>query len=121
MIGRVLSRYEVIARLGTGGMGEVYLAEDRRLGRKVALKVLPEDLAGDPERLRRLEREARALASIDHPHIVTLYSVEEAEGIRFLTMAYVAGKTLADSIPTVATGSEGSQRPGYKAKAISSR
>jgi len=99
LIGRLLSHYEVLARLGAGGMGEVYLAEDRRLGRKVALKVLPSDLAADPERLRRLDREARTLGSLDHPNIVTLYSVEEAEGVHFLTMAYVEGESLDAVIP----------------------
>jgi len=100
MIGRVLSHYEVLARIGAGGMGEVYLAKDRRIGREVALKVLPESFAKDTERLRRLQREARILGSLDHPHIVTLYSAEEAEGVHFLTMAYIDGERLDTLIPT---------------------
>ena len=68
-------------------MGEVYAAEDTRLRRTVALKVLPEALASDPERIRRFEREARTVASLNHPNIVTIYSVEEADGVRFLTEA----------------------------------
>ena len=80
-------------------MGEVYLAEDTQLGRKVALKVLPPELTRDRERLERLEREARAVAALNHPNIVTLHSVEEADGVRFLTMEYVEGRTLAESLP----------------------
>jgi TolB-like protein/predicted Ser/Thr protein kinase len=99
MIGRTLSHYRIVAQLGRGGMGEVYLAEDTQLGRKVAIKVLPPELAKSRERLERLEREARAVAALNHPNIVTLYSVEEAEGVRFLTMEYVEGRTLTESMP----------------------
>jgi Tol biopolymer transport system component/predicted Ser/Thr protein kinase len=98
MIGRTLSHFKLVARLGAGGMGEVYLAEDTSLGRRVALKVLPVGLADRPESLRRLELEAKALAALDHPNIVTIYSIEEVEGIRFLTMAYVEGRTLDEVI-----------------------
>jgi TolB-like protein/Tfp pilus assembly protein PilF len=80
-------------------MGEVYVAEDTRLGRRVALKVLPEKLAADPERMRRLEREAQALAALNHPNVVTVHSVEEAEGMRFITMELVEGRALAELIP----------------------
>ena len=99
MIGQTLSHFQITAKLGEGGMGEVYRAVDTKLGREVAIKVLPEELAGDPVRLERLEREARALAALDHPNIVTLYSVEEAEGIHFLTMALVEGRTVRELIP----------------------
>ncbi len=99
MIGRRLAHYQISAALGAGGMGEVYLARDTKLGREVALKVLPPELAGDPERLARFEREARALAALDHPNIVTVFSVEEADGVHFLTMAHVEGRTLAELIP----------------------
>ena len=81
-------------------MGEVYLARDTRLERKVALKVLPPELAANPERLRRLIREAKALAALDHAHIVTVFSVEEDEGVHFLTMAYVEGSSLDSLIPS---------------------
>ena len=99
MIGRTLSHYEITGQLGAGGMGEVYLARDTRLDRQVALKVLPAEVSDDPARLRRLQREAKALAALDHPGIVTIFSVEEADGVHFLTMAYVKGQTLGDSIP----------------------
>jgi TolB-like protein/Tfp pilus assembly protein PilF len=94
LIGETLSHYRVTAKLGAGGMGEVYLAEDTKLERQVALKVLPAELADDPGRLSRLQREARALAALDHPSIVTVFSVEEADGVHFLTMAYVEGESL---------------------------
>jgi serine/threonine protein kinase/predicted esterase len=99
MIGRTLGHYRILEKLGAGGMGEVYLAEDATLHRKVALKVLPPELAGNAIRLERFELEAKTLAALDHPNIVTIYSVEDAAGVRFLTMAYVQGKTLAELIP----------------------
>ncbi|HYT68551.1 MAG TPA: serine/threonine-protein kinase [Vicinamibacterales bacterium] len=80
-------------------MGEVYLANDTRLGRPVALKILPDDLAANAERRLRLEREAQAAARLNHPAIVTLFSFEEADGIAFLTMEYVEGPSLASQIP----------------------
>jgi len=80
-------------------MGEVYRAEDTKLGREVALKVLPAEMAGDAMRLERFKREARTLASVDHPNIVTIYSVDEADGIHFVTMGLVEGKTLGELIP----------------------
>ncbi len=80
-------------------LGEVYLAEDRKLGRRLALKVLPADMAGRPERLERFRREARAVAALNHPNIVTLYSIEETEGIHLLTMELVTGTTLTEKIP----------------------
>ena len=87
MIGRTLAHYTVVEIIGEGAMGTVYRARDTKLGRDVALKVLPEDLASDSDRLERFQREARALASIDHPNIVTVHSVEEDAGVHFLTMA----------------------------------
>ena len=86
LIGSTLSHYRILERLGAGGMGEVYLAEDQKLGRRVALKVLPRELAGDPDRLARFRREARTVAALNHPNLVTLHSVEEARGVHFLTM-----------------------------------
>ena len=80
MIGRSLGHFEITAALGAGGMGEVYRATDTKLGREVALKVLPADLAADAGRLARFRREAQTLASLDHPGIVTIHSVEEADG-----------------------------------------
>jgi len=80
-------------------MGQVFRATDTKLGREVALKVLPADMASDPERLARFQREARAVAALNHPHIVTLFSVEEAEGVYFLTMELLEGKSLDRHIP----------------------
>ena len=100
MIGRTLGHYEILEPLGAGGMGEVYLAQDTSLDRQVALKVLPSDLASDPERRQRFEREAKAIAALDHPNIVTVFSVEEADiedgrHVHFITMQLVEGKTLS--------------------------
>ncbi|MGH9857978.1 MAG: serine/threonine-protein kinase, partial [Acidobacteriota bacterium] len=86
-------------KLGAGGMGEVYRAEDTKLKREVALKVLPAEFATDSERLRRFRREAQTVAALDHPGIITIFSVEEADGIHFLTMQLVEGKTLESLIP----------------------
>jgi serine/threonine protein kinase len=99
LIGRSLSHFKIIAKLGEGGMGEVYRAEDTKLKREVALKVLPSELAGSQERLQRFQREAETLAGLDHPNIVTIYSVEQAEGVHFLTMQLVEGKPLSELIP----------------------
>lgn len=88
--------YEVVALLGSGGMGEVYRARDTKLGREVAIKLLPEAMAADAERIARLEREARALAALNHPHIATLHGMEESTGRRFLVMELVEGETLAE-------------------------
>jgi TolB-like protein/Tfp pilus assembly protein PilF len=92
--------YEILSPLGAGGMGEVYRAKDTKLGREVAIKVLPESVSADPERLTRFEREARALASLNHPNIVTVYSVEEAGDMRLLAMELVEGHTLDLAIST---------------------
>ena len=89
--GTRLGAYEILGSLGAGGMGEVYRARDTRLGRDVAVKVLPEAVASHPDRLARFEREARTVAGLNHPNIVTLHSIEEAEGRRVLTMDLVEG------------------------------
>jgi serine/threonine protein kinase len=98
MIGAKLAHYEITARLGSGGMGEVYHATDSKLGRSVALKLLPEMFARDPERSARLEREARTLAQVSHPNIAAIYGLEEAGAVKFLVMELAAGETLADRI-----------------------
>ena len=92
--GQTLSHYRIVGKIGEGGMGEVYLAEDGRLKRRVALKLLPAAMATNQERLQRFQREAEAVAALNHPHIVTIFSIEEAEGTRFLTMELVKGKSL---------------------------
>ncbi|HKW15663.1 MAG TPA: protein kinase [Candidatus Krumholzibacteria bacterium] len=94
MIGRTLGHYEIVALIGRGGMGEVYRARDTKLDRDVALKVLPRDVARDPVRLERFLREAKMVAGLNHPHIVTLHSVEEAGGAHFLVMELVDGQPL---------------------------
>ncbi len=95
-VGQSLLHYRVAERLGAGGMGEVYRAEDTRLGRKVAIKALPAEVREDPHRLARLEREARVLASLNHPHVATVHGLEQAEdGTRFLVMELVDGESLA--------------------------
>ena len=99
MIGTTLSHYKITATLGIGGMGEVYLAEDTQLDREVAIKVLPDVFSQDPERLARFEREAKAIAALNHPNIVTIHGVEEGKGRRFLIMERVDGESLDRKLP----------------------
>jgi serine/threonine protein kinase len=106
MIGRTIAHYRITAVIGSGGMGQVYRATDTRLNRDVALKVLPQEMASHPERLERFQREAKALASLDHPSIVTVHSVEESDGIHFLTMQLVEGQSLDTLIPSDGFASE---------------
>jgi Tol biopolymer transport system component len=98
MIDKTLGHYRVGEQLGRGGMGEVYLADDLNLNRKVALKFLPEAFAADPERMARFEREAKLLASLNHPNIAAIYGLEQAEGKRFLVLELVEGETLAQRL-----------------------
>ncbi|MFQ5789002.1 MAG: protein kinase [Acidobacteriota bacterium] len=98
MMGQLLSHYKILEKLGSGGMGEVYVAEDTKLSRKVALKVLPPEMAS-PERRKRFEREAKAVAALNHPNIVTVFSVEEARSRHFITMELVRGKNLSELLP----------------------
>ena len=99
MLGQTLSHYRVVRTLGSGGMGVVYEAEDLHLARRVALKVLPPELAVDGIRRQRFEREAKALAALNHPNIVTIYSIEQVEGQAFITMELVEGRRLSYAIP----------------------
>jgi serine/threonine protein kinase len=96
--GTRLGPYEIQSVLGVGGMGEVYRAHDPKLNRMVAIKVLREEFAADPERRLRFEREAQSIAALNHPNIVTIYSVEQADSVHFLTMELVDGKPLSDLI-----------------------
>jgi len=98
VIGTRLATYEILAPLGAGGMGEVYRARDTRLGRDVAIKVLPTTVASSPKDLARFEREAKTVAGLNHPNIVVLHSIEEAGGIRFLTMELVEGRDLSSLV-----------------------
>ena len=101
MIGTRLAHYEITAHLGTGGMGEVYQATDTKLGRNVAIKLLPEAFARDAERVARFEREARVLASLNHPHIAAIYGLEESNGRTLLLMELAEGETMAARIAAV--------------------
>src|SRR5262245_31754675 len=103
--GSTLGPYEIVSPLGTGGMGEVYLAHDPRLGRHVAIKILPPAFSSDPDRLWRFEREARAVASLNHPYICTIHDIGEHEGHRYLVMERLEGEPLdarlsSGSLPT---------------------
>jgi serine/threonine protein kinase len=93
-----LGSYEILSSIGAGGMGEVYRARDTKLGREVAIKVLPDGFAYDAERMARFEREAQVLASLNHPNIATIHGLEESNGVRALVMELVEGPTLADRI-----------------------
>lgn len=105
-IGPQVGRFRIIRRLSVGGMGEVYLAEDENLHRKVAFKVLPPEWVDDPDRLERFQWEAQVLATLNHPNIVTIYSVEHDDGLHYFTMELVEGDTLRDLIPTGGMGWE---------------
>jgi serine/threonine protein kinase len=97
-----LGPYEITVLLGAGGMGEVYRARDTKLGRDVAIKVLPEAFTRDSDRLARFEREARVLAALNHPHVGSIYGLEEAGGIRALVLELVEGESLAERIRVAA-------------------
>src|SRR5215207_7714685 len=97
--GTRLGSYEVLSLLGAGGMGEVYRARDTRLGREVAIKVLPADRVADADRRRRFVQEAQAASALNHPHIITIYEIESADGNDFIVMEYVRGKSLDALIP----------------------
>ena len=96
--GARLGPYEIIAAVGAGGMGEVYKARDTRLDRMVAIKILPNHLSSDAQLRERFEREARAVSSLNHPHICTLHDIGHHEGLDFLVMEYLEGETLADRL-----------------------
>jgi serine/threonine protein kinase len=95
MVGQTLAHYEITSQLGKGGMGEVYRAKDLKLGRDVAIKALPDEFAKDADRVARFQREAKVLASLNHPNIAAIYGLEESGGTNFLVMELVEGNTLA--------------------------
>jgi eukaryotic-like serine/threonine-protein kinase len=94
LVGRTLAHYRIRTVIGAGGTGEVYRATDTKLARDIALKVLPPDMASDPDRLARFQREARAVAALNHPNVVTVYSVEESDDVHFITMELIEGQAL---------------------------
>ena len=96
--GTKLGRYEIRSKIGEGGMGEVYLAQDRKLDRKVALKILPANLAANHERMRRFTWEARAAAALNHPHIAHIYEIGESDDLHFIAMEFIDGVTLREKI-----------------------
>src|SRR5437868_11646759 len=98
LAGTRLGWYDILSLVGAGGMGEVYRARDTKLGREVAIKVLPASVACDPDRLARFAREARLLASLNHPHIAQIYGVEESEGVTALVLELVEGETLEQKL-----------------------
>src|SRR5262245_36880311 len=99
MTGRTISHYEILEKLGAGGMGEIYKARDPRLNRMVAIKALPASSTGDPDRRRRFIQEAQAASGLNHPNIITIHDILSDDGSDYMVMEFVSGKTLGDLIP----------------------
>src|SRR5260370_37551297 len=96
--GTKLGRYEIRSQLGAGGMGEVYLAQDTKLDRKVALKILPADVASHQDRMRRFVQEAKAASALNHPNIITIYEIEQIDSVNFIATEFIDGETLRQRI-----------------------
>ncbi len=114
-VGETFGHYRILAFLGAGGMGEVYRATDTRLGREIALEILPSDVGADHERLARFQQEAKAAAALNHPNIVTLFSAEETAGVHFLTMELVDGRSLHELDSAGRISSRSRHRSGHVA------
>src|SRR5437660_1843455 len=100
LVGKELGHYQVLSLLGAGGMGDVYLAEDIRLKRKVALKLLPAELTANEDRLRRFEQEAQAASALNHPNIITIHEIGQVEGLNFIVTEFITGETLRQRMAT---------------------
>src|SRR5207245_2026692 len=94
--GTKLGRYEIRAKIGEGGMGEVYLAQDTKLDRKVAVKILPAEVAAHPDRMKRFVQEAKAASALNHPNIITIYEIDETESGHFIAIEFIEGETLRE-------------------------
>jgi len=99
-----LGRYEILSKLGAGGMGEVYLAQDTKLDRQVALKVLPAEVASDQRRMNRFVQEAKAASALNHPNILTIHEVDEADSVHFIATEFIEGETLRQRITLILKG-----------------
>src|SRR3984893_847295 len=94
----IIYHYRILSMIGAGGMGEVYLAQDTKLDRKVALKILPADVAANQDRMRRFVQEAKAAAALNHPNIAHMYEIDEADGVNFMAMEFIDGQTLRECL-----------------------
>ena len=94
--GKTLAHFTIVRKIGAGGMGEVYLAEDNKLDRMVAIKLLPTDLSSNPERMRRFAQEAKAASALNHPNIITIYEIDEIDSRHFIVTEFIDGETLRD-------------------------
>src|SRR5207245_5965782 len=98
MEGTRLGRYEIRSKIGAGGMGEVYLAQDTKLDRKVALKILPADVIAHPDRMKRFVQEAKAASALNHPNIITIYAIEQIDSTNFISTEFIDGETLREHL-----------------------
>src|SRR5262245_54354987 len=95
---KTISHYRIVSKLGAGGMGEVYLAQDTKLDRQVALKILPDELASNPDRMRRFVQEAKSAAALNHPNIATIHEIGESNNVNYIAMEFIDGATLREKI-----------------------